>query len=231
MNYFIYKVVRFIGRPIYKIVFRPKYYGVDNIPSEGAVILAGNHTNNLDAAMMIGAPKRIVHMMAKKELFSNKISNRFFRSMGCISVNRSIHDENAKSEAIDVLKNNEVIQEELPNTKIAVLSGPSHAEEVSVAVPTVLVVASKYDFVLKLVQDTFMSSKMRIYTSNDVKGVELGGALKNIIAFCAGVASALTYGKSLADACEIGSRLAASVITSSSNVCPRFLPEELGIEI
>ena len=50
-------------------------------------------------------------------------------------------------------------------------------------------------------------------------------------AFCAGVASALTYGKSLADACEIGSRLAASVITSSSNMCPRFLPEELGIEI
>lgn len=109
MNYFIYKVVRFIGRPIYKIVFRPKYYGVDNIPSEGAVILAGNHTNNLDAAMMIGVPKRIVHMVAKKELFSNKISNRFFRSMGCISVNRSIHDENAKSEAIDVLKNNEVL--------------------------------------------------------------------------------------------------------------------------
>lgn len=109
MNYFIYKVVRFIGRPIYKIVFRPKYYGVDNIPSKGAVILAGNHTNNLDAAMMIGAPKRIVHMMAKKELFSSKISNYFFRSMGCISVNRSIHDENAKSEAIDVLKNNEVL--------------------------------------------------------------------------------------------------------------------------
>ena len=109
MNYFIYKVVRFIGRPIYKIVFRSKYYGVDNIPSEGAVILAGNHTNNLDAAMMIGAPKRIVHMMAKKELFSSKISNYFFRSMGCISVNRSIHDENAKSEAIDVLKNNEVL--------------------------------------------------------------------------------------------------------------------------
>ena len=109
MNYFIYKVVRFIGRPIYKIVFRSKYYGVDNIPSEGAVILAGNHTNNLDAAMMIGAPKRIVHMMAKKELFSSKISNYFFRSMGCISVNRSIHDKDAKNEAVEVLKNNEVL--------------------------------------------------------------------------------------------------------------------------
>jgi len=83
----------------------------------------------------------------------------------------------------------EVIQEEIPNVKIAVLSGPSHAEEVSISLETVLVVASKYDAVLKLVQDTFMSNKMRIYTSRDVKGVELGGALKNIIAFCAGVAA------------------------------------------
>ena len=88
----------------------------------------------------------------------------------------------------------EVIQEEIPNAKIAVLSGPSHAEEVSVAVPTLLVVASKYDSVLKLVQDTFMSSKMRVYTSRDVKGVELGGALKNIIAFCAGVAAGIGLG-------------------------------------
>ena len=88
----------------------------------------------------------------------------------------------------------EVIQEEIPNAKIAVLSGPSHAEEVSISLETVLVVASKYDSVLKLVQDTFMSSKMRIYTSRDVKGVELGGALKNIIAFCAGVAAGIGLG-------------------------------------
>ena len=97
-------------------------------------------------------------------------------------------------EKITMLTLDEVVQEEIPNAKIAVLSGPSHAEEVSVAVPTVLVVASKYDFVLKLVQDTFMSSKMRIYTSRDVKGVELGGALKNIIAFCAGVAAGIGLG-------------------------------------
>lgn len=88
----------------------------------------------------------------------------------------------------------EVIQEEIPNAKIAVLSGPSHAEEVSIALETVLVVASKYDSVLKSVQDTFMSNKMRIYTSRDVKGVELGGALKNIIAFCAGVAAGIGLG-------------------------------------
>lgn len=88
----------------------------------------------------------------------------------------------------------EVIQEEMPNVKIAVLSGPSHAEEVSIAIPTVLVVASKYDALLKLIQDTFMCDKMRIYTSKDVKGVELGGALKNIIAFCAGVAAGIGLG-------------------------------------
>lgn len=88
----------------------------------------------------------------------------------------------------------EVIKEEMPTVRLGVLSGPSHAEEVSIAIPTVLVLASKYDAVLKLVQDTFMSDKMRIYTSRDVKGVELGGALKNIIAFCAGVAAGIGLG-------------------------------------
>lgn len=88
----------------------------------------------------------------------------------------------------------EVVQEEMPNAKIAVLSGPSHAEEVSIEIPTLLVVASKYDSVLKMIQDTFMCDKMRIYTSRDVKGVELGGALKNIIAFCAGVAVGIGLG-------------------------------------
>jgi len=88
----------------------------------------------------------------------------------------------------------EVILDELPTAKVGVLSGPSHAEEVSVAIPTVLVVASEDDYILKLIQDTFMCDEMRIYTSKDVKGVELGGALKNIIAFCAGVAAGIGLG-------------------------------------
>ena len=88
----------------------------------------------------------------------------------------------------------EVIEEELPNVKVGVLSGPSHAEEVSIGVPTALVMASKYNEVLDMLQETFMSEKMRIFTSNDVKGVELGGALKNIIAFCAGVAAGIGLG-------------------------------------
>jgi glycerol-3-phosphate dehydrogenase (NAD(P)+) len=88
----------------------------------------------------------------------------------------------------------EVILDEIPNAKVAALSGPSHAEEVSISVPTLLVVASKYENVLMEIQDTFACNTMRVYTSRDIKGVELGGALKNIIAFCAGVAAGLKLG-------------------------------------
>ena len=97
-----------------------------------------------------------------------------------------------ESETLSTL--DEIFEQEVPNTKIGILSGPSHAEEVSVLMTTVLVIASKYEEVQQLIQDTFMCETMRIYTSNDVKGVELGGALKNIIAFCAGVASGLGLG-------------------------------------
>ena len=97
-------------------------------------------------------------------------------------------------ESESLLTLDEVFAEEVPNTKIGVLSGPSHAEEVSILMPTVLVVASKHTEILKQVQDTFMCDTMRIYTSTDVKGVELGGALKNIIAFCAGVAAGIGLG-------------------------------------
>ena len=89
---------------------------------------------------------------------------------------------------------NEVVSEELPNAKIGVFTGPSHAEEVSIGVPTAIVIASKDIEVQYLVQDTLMNENLRIYTSFDVKGAELGGALKNIIAFCAGIIAELNMG-------------------------------------
>ena len=97
--------------------------------------------------------------------------------------------ENATAKTLD-----EVIKEEIPNAKVAALSGPSHAEEVSVSIPTVLVAASSDNELNKLIQDTFMNESVRVYTSNDIKGVELGGALKNIIAFCVGAATGLGFG-------------------------------------
>lgn len=97
-------------------------------------------------------------------------------------------------EAETELTLDEVIKEELPNVKYGILSGPSHAEEVSLNIPTALVIASQDEEVKTAVIDAFKSSTMRLYTSKDVKGVELGAALKNIIAFCAGVAVGLELG-------------------------------------
>ena len=88
----------------------------------------------------------------------------------------------------------EVANDEMPNVKIGVFSGPSHAEEVSTGIPTAIVIASKYIDVLYNVQDALMDEHLRIYTSTDVRGVELGGALKNIMAFCAGIAAELQLG-------------------------------------
>lgn len=88
----------------------------------------------------------------------------------------------------------EILEEELPNNPIAVFSGPSHAEEVSKAVPTAMVLASKNNKLLSELQSLLMNENMRIYLSNDVKGVELGGALKNIIAFCAGILVGMELG-------------------------------------
>lgn len=88
----------------------------------------------------------------------------------------------------------EVMEEELPGKKIGILTGPSHAEEVSRDIPTLLVCGSKYDDLKDCIVEAFQSPLMRIYTTEDVKGVELGGALKNIIAFCAGISVGLDLG-------------------------------------
>lgn len=87
-----------------------------------------------------------------------------------------------------------VMQEEMPGTKLAVLSGPSHAEEVSIGIPTAMVIAAEDIELANELRDIFMNENLRVYTSQDVRGVELGGALKNIIAFCAGIAAGLELG-------------------------------------
>lgn len=92
------------------------------------------------------------------------------------------------------LRLSQVCEKELPECKYVVLSGPSHAEEVSRDIPTTVVVASEDLTTAEKIQDIFMSPKFRVYTNPDVVGVELGGALKNIIAFGAGICDGLGYG-------------------------------------
>lgn len=93
-----------------------------------------------------------------------------------------------------LMRLSEVYREEIPQADISVMSGPSHAEEVSRGLPTTNVVASDDINTAKQVQDIFMDDMFRVYTSTDIVGVELGGALKNVIALCAGISDGLGYG-------------------------------------
>ena len=88
----------------------------------------------------------------------------------------------------------QIAEEILPNNKYVVLSGPSHAEEIAKNKPATVVVASKDQKAAELVQDVFMSDKFRVYTSDDVLGVELGGALKNVIAIGTGISDGMGFG-------------------------------------
>ena len=87
-----------------------------------------------------------------------------------------------------------VIEEELPQAEVAVLSGPSHAEEVGKGLPTTIVVGAKRKATAEYLQNIFMNEVFRVYISPDVLGIELGAALKNVVALAAGIADGLGYG-------------------------------------
>ncbi|MDE7250519.1 MAG: NAD(P)-dependent glycerol-3-phosphate dehydrogenase, partial [Lachnospiraceae bacterium] len=88
----------------------------------------------------------------------------------------------------------EIIEEEILGANVAVLSGPSHAEEVGKGIPTTIVVGSKDRETAEYLQNLFMSPVFRVYISSDVLGIELGAALKNVVALAAGMADGLGYG-------------------------------------
>ncbi len=92
-----------------------------------------------------------------------------------------------------LLRMSQIVREET-HREVAVLTGPSHAEEVAKNIPTACVAASENQVLAELVQDAFMSDSFRVYTSADVIGSELGGALKNVIALCAGVSDGMGNG-------------------------------------
>ena len=88
----------------------------------------------------------------------------------------------------------EVIEEELPQAEVTVLSGPSHAEEVGRGLPTAVVIGAKTEETARYLQEMFMNHVFRVYISPDMLGMELGGALKNVIALAAGIADGMGYG-------------------------------------
>lgn len=113
-----------------------------------------------------------------------------FKDTTFVSVSKGIEKDT-------LLRVDQIIKSELPDlddANISVLSGPSHAEEVSRKVPTAVVAASKSMDTAKLVQAAFMNSYFRVYSSTDIVGVELGGALKNVIAIGAGIIDGAKFG-------------------------------------
>lgn len=88
----------------------------------------------------------------------------------------------------------DIIEEEIPQAKVAVMCGPTHAEEVGRGIPTTIVVGSREQSTAKLIQDLFMNETFRVYTSPDVLGMEIGSSLKNVVALAAGIADGLGYG-------------------------------------
>lgn len=111
-----------------------------------------------------------------------------------VAENQIIVDVAKGIEEATLMTLSQQIKEEIPQADVAVLSGPSHAEEVGRGIPTTCVVGAKTRETAEYLQEAFMSDVFRVYTSPDMLGMELGGSLKNVIALAAGIADGLGYG-------------------------------------
>ena len=98
-----YKIFKFILGPIFKIYYKPKFIGIENIPKDGPILVVGNHIHLMDQCLPILSTKRPINYMAKKEYFDNKKVAWFFKAAGCISVDRSKKDDAAVLSALEVL--------------------------------------------------------------------------------------------------------------------------------
>lgn len=103
-----YKLLTPIMRPLFKFYYNPNIIGAENIPSDGAIIIAGNHKHVFDQCLTIMATKRVIHYMAKKEYFEGALAP-FFRLVGCIPVDRSRRDFSSAKSALTVLKDDGAI--------------------------------------------------------------------------------------------------------------------------
>ena len=131
--------------------------------------------------VIMASPSKFIRGVAKE--FSTHVKDG--QKIVCVSKG---FDENGHKRL------SEVIKEEIPNASVCAMSGPSHAEEVSRFLPTTNVIACEDIEVAKEVANMLISSNFRLYTTDDVTGVELGGALKNIIALCAGISDGYGFG-------------------------------------
>jgi glycerol-3-phosphate dehydrogenase (NAD(P)+) len=164
-----------------KTRFNPKFLPGIKIP-RGIEI-----TNDIKAVVtdkeiiVLAVPSQYTRLVLKK------INGNFSKKTIFLSVTKGIETSTLK-------RISEVIHEELGPVKLAVLSGPTIAQEVAKGVPTTAVVASSDNEIRKAIQAVFSTARFRVYTNPDVIGVELGGSLKNVIAIACGVSDGLGFG-------------------------------------
>lgn len=130
-------------------------------------------------------------VMAVASSYTRSTANRFSK---LITPKQKIVNVAKGIEESTLMTLSEIIEQEIPQADVAVLSGPSHAEEVGRGLPTTIVVGAKSKATAEYIQNLFMSEAFRVYTSPDVLGIELGGSLKNVVALAAGIADGLGYG-------------------------------------
>ncbi len=100
---FGYRLLTPLMRLLFRLYYNPTIINKEVIPKDGPILIVGNHKHIYDQCLTIMATKRTIHYMAKKEYFDSKLA-WFFKFVGCISVNRSIHDKEATKQALDILK-------------------------------------------------------------------------------------------------------------------------------
>ena len=141
----------------------------------------------------------LAQAMEGKDILVLAVPSSFTRSTAHLmkeyaAVNQIIVNVAKGIEETTLMTLSQVIEDEIPQADVAVLSGPSHAEEVGRGIPTTIVVGAGTKKTAEYIQNVFMSDVFRVYTSPDVLGIELGAALKNVVALAAGIADGLGYG-------------------------------------
>lgn len=172
------------------------------IPAEAEALAAARRHPNLGDTPIpekIRVTEDLERAMKDKELLVLSVPSVYVREtahrMAPFLKEGQVITNVAKGIEDTTLKNlSEIIEQELPAARVTVLSGPSHAEEVSRGLPTTCVAGAHRRQDAELVQNLFMSPVFRVYTSPDMLGIELGGALKNVIALAAGIADGLGCG-------------------------------------
>ena len=104
-----FKIFKFVLGGLFKLYYNPKFIGKENIPTDGPILVVGNHIHIMDQCLPILCTKRPVHYMAKREYFDDKKVAWFFKLAGCIPVDRSIKDTNATDKALEVLHNDQAL--------------------------------------------------------------------------------------------------------------------------